>query len=121
MKQRHGCLTAYLVFIIVANSAATLIYLLRPEEVRKDIPNVPDWILPALIIASIINVICSVALIRWKRWGFWGFVASAVLMFFVNLFTQLGIASSLAGLLGVAILYGVLHIGKERKGWSQLE
>jgi hypothetical protein len=28
---------------------------------------------------------------------------------------------SFVGLVGIAMLYGVLHIGKENKGWSQLE
>ena len=70
---------------------------------------------------SMINLICAVALFRWKRWGLWGFVGSAVIVFFLNLAMGLGLGSALEGLLGIAILFGVLHIGKERKGWSQLE
>ena len=81
----------------------------------------PDWALPVLIMVSMINLICAVALFRWKRWGLWGFVGSAVIVFFLNLAMGPGLGSALAGLLGIAILFGVLHIGKERKGWAQLD
>lgn len=120
-KQRHGCLTAYLLFILVANVAAVLIYLFRPEDVRQNVPNMPDWAVPVLILVSIVNLICAIALFRWKRWGFWGFLGSAVVVFFLNLAMGLGFGTALSGLLGIGILFGVLHIGKERKGWSQLE
>lgn len=119
-KHRHGCLTAYLVFMIVANSASALIYLLGSETIRRNVPNMPEWAFPVLIVMGIFNLVCAVALFRWKKWGFWGFVASAVVTFFLNLRIGLGLGSALFGLLGVAILYGVLHIGNENKGWSQL-
>ena len=120
-KQRHGCLTAYLLFILVANVAAVLIYLFRPEDVRQNVPNMPDWAVPVLVMVSIVNLICAIALFCWKRWGFWGFLGSAVVVFFLNLAMGLGFGTALSGLLGIGILFGVLHIGKERKGWSQLE
>ena len=115
-KQRHGCLTAYLVFIIVGNSATALIYLLGSENIHM-----PKWAFPVMIVAGIFNLVCAIALFRWKKWGFWGAVASGVVVFFINLSIGVQPGFALAGLLGVAILYGVLHIGKENKGWSQLD
>jgi hypothetical protein len=56
-----------------------------------------------------------------KKWGFWGFIASSIVALFVNLSIGMGIGQSLLGLVGIALLYGVLHIGKENKGWPQLE
>jgi hypothetical protein len=120
-KQRHGCLTAYLVFMIVANSASTLVYLVGSEAVRRNTPNMPAWAFPVLIVLGIFNLVCAIALFRWKKWGFWGFVASAVIAFAVNLSIGIAPGFALVGLLGVAILYGVLHIGKEEKGWPQLD
>lgn len=120
LKQRHGCLTAYLVLMIVANSATALIYLVGSEDIRRSVPNMPDLVFPVLIAAGIFNLICAIALFRWKKWGFWGFVVSAVVVFAINLSGGVGIASALGGLVGVAILYGVLQIGKERAGWPQL-
>ena len=121
LKQRHGCLAVYLVFMIIANSATALIYLVGSEGIRQNIPNMPDWAFPVLIIGSIFNLVCAIALFRWKKWGFWGFVCSAAIVFFVNLSIGINPVGAVGGLLGVAILYGVLHIGKERKGWTQLE
>jgi hypothetical protein len=120
-KQRHGCLTAYLVFIIIANSASSLTYLVASEGIKQNMPGMPDWAFPVLIFGGIFNLACAIALFRWKKWGFWGFVGSAAVVFFINLAIGIDIVSALSGLLGVAILYGVLQIGKERKGWSQLE
>ena len=120
-KKRHGCLTAYLVLMIVVNSASALIYLFGSEAVRRNAPNMPGWALPVLVVMGIFNLICAIALFRWKKWGFWGFVVSAVAAFFVNLSIGIKPGFTLFGLLGVAILYGVLHIGKEEKGWPQLD
>jgi hypothetical protein len=39
----------------------------------------------------------------------------------INLALGLGIFQSAVGLIGIAVLYGVLQIGKENKGWPQLE
>lgn len=120
-KHRHGCLTAYLVVMIVANSAFALVYLFGSEAVRRNTPSMPQWVFPVLIVVGIFNLICAIALFRWKKWGFWGFAASAVVAFFVNLSIGIGPGFALFGLLGVAILFGVLHIGNEDKGWPQLD
>jgi hypothetical protein len=119
-KKRHGCLTAWLVLTIVANSASALWYALRSETIRRSLPNAPGWALPVLIIFALFNVVCAVALFQWKKWGFWGFCASGVVSLVVYLW--LGLGTGVAGaVVGVLLLYGVLHIGKENKGWPQLE
>jgi hypothetical protein len=120
-KERHGCLTTYLVFMIIVNSGVSLIYLFGSGWVRRNGPNAPDWAFWLLALTGLVNVLCAVALLRWKKWGFWGFVVSAIAIFIVNLSIGLGPSSGLGGAIGVALLYGVLQIGKERKGWPQLE
>ena len=120
-KQRHGCLTAYLVFMIIANSATAIMYIAGREAIQKSLPGMPDWAFPVLIALGVFNLTCAIALFRWKKWGFWGFTLSACVVLFVNLAIGLSPAQALGGLVGVAILYGVLQIGKTNKGWSQLE
>lgn len=115
-KHRHGCLAAYLVLMIVINSVVALTYLLLSKDMH-----IPRWAFPVLILAVAFNVVCAIALFKWKKWGFWGFTASAVTIFLVNLSLGLGAGRALLGFLGLPILYGVLHIGKEKKGWSQLD
>jgi hypothetical protein len=120
-KQRHGCLTAWLVLMIIANSATALIYLFASGTIRQTFPDAPAGIFPLLAILGIFNVVCSIALFKWKKWGFYGFMVSSIVALIINLIIGLNIAQSLGGLIGVAILYGVLKIGKERAAWPRLE
>lgn len=121
MKQRHGCLTTWLVLMLITNSATALMYLFGAEAIRRGLPNAPPWIFPVLIVFAVFNVICAVALFKWKKWGFWGFCASSAVALVVNLSAGLGPGVAIFGLIGVALLYWVLNIGNENKGWPQLE
>lgn len=120
-KTRHGCLTAFLILIIIANSATALMYLFRGVAIRQSIPNMPGFAIPLLIVMALFNLLCAIALFRWKKWGFWGFCGSSIVALTLNLYLGLGIGPSLGGLVGLLLLFGVLHIGKENKGWPQLD
>ena len=120
-KQRHGCLTAWLIIMIINDSLAALGYLLAPQEIRQALPNAPDWVFPVITISCLISVVCAIALFRWKKWGFYGLVGSSIAVFTSNIAIGCGISSLLYDFLDIIILYGVLHIGKENKGWPQLE
>ena len=115
-KQRHGCLTAYLALLIVVNALMVLGVLV----LRSKVPNLPAWVVAVSAGGLLLNIICAIALFRWKKWGFWAITAVGVLGFLISLYCGRGFAS-VYGLLGVVILYLVLQIGKERSGWSQLE
>jgi hypothetical protein len=121
MKQRHGCLTALLIVMIVANAVTALLYLFASDMIGKNLPGAPGWIFPVLAVLCIGNVAFAVALFQWKKWAFYGFVATSIAAFGVNLSLGLGIFQSVLGFVGVAILYWALQIGKEKKGWTQLE
>ncbi len=121
LKQRHGCLTAVLMFMLVANTCTVLIYLLWRDLVKQSLPGTPLWALMVLGLLCLFNLVCTIALFKWQKWGFWGIVVSSVAALAVNLSIGLGIGQSLFGLTGVVLLYAVLHIGKENKGWPQLE
>jgi hypothetical protein len=120
-KQRHGCLTAVLILMIIANSATALLYLFGGTLIEQALPGMPSWAVIVMGIFGVFNLICAIALFNWKKWAFWGFVGSSIGAFFVNLAIGMGIGQALLGLLGIALLYGVLHIGTENKGWPQLD
>jgi hypothetical protein len=120
-KKRHGCLTAYLILMIVANSALALVYLLASDTIRGNLRRSSEWVLPVLVVLALFNLVCAIALFRWKEWGFWGCCVSTIVGFLVNLAAGLGVFQSILGLAGMSILYGVLHIGTENEGWIQLE
>lgn len=120
-KQRHGCLTAWLIFMIVSNSIFSLVYLFGSAYIRKSYPNAPEWAMGVLTLSCIFNLVCSIALYKWKKWGFWGFVVTTAIGLWMNSMFGMTIVQKILGLSGVFLLYGVLRIGKENKGWPQLE
>ncbi|MBI4843431.1 MAG: hypothetical protein HY809_03795 [Nitrospirae bacterium] len=118
-KSRHWCLTAYLVLMIVGNSVSALQYMLGSDSTRKMLHDAPGWTLPVLIFILLFNLVCVIALFQWKKWGFWGFCVSNVVS--LEVLPSIGLDSVLVSVFGIALLYGVLHIGKENKGWPQLD
>jgi hypothetical protein len=107
--------------MIVANSALALVYLLASDTIRGNLRRSSEWVLPVLVVLALFNLVCAIALFRWKEWGFWGCCVSTIVGFLVNLAAGLGVFQSILGLAGMSILYGVLHIGTENEGWIQLE
>ena len=111
-KQRHGCLTAYLIFAIIVNAAVALYYVFE---------GLAAFIIGAIFVVLLIfNIICFIALFKWRKWGFWGVVVCIIVGVCLNLYLELG-PVSFSGLIGLGVLYGVLHIGEENKGWPQLD
>jgi hypothetical protein len=120
-KQRHGCLTAWLLFVIAANSLVALFYVVAHETIARNLHRGSDWAVTVDTLLLAANVVFAIALFRWKRWGFLGLVATSLGAFVVNLSVGLSLGQTLVGLLGPLVLFGVLQIGGERKGWTQLE
>jgi len=111
-KRRHGCLTAYLIVAIIANAGVALYYVLG---------GLATFAIGAIFaVLTIFNIICFVALFKWKKWGFWGCVVCVIAGLCLNLYIGVG-PVSFSGFIGLAVLYGVLQIGKENKGWPQLD
>ncbi len=112
-KKRHGCLTTWLIIMIIGAVIVAIINLLGFSELQT-------WQLAAFIAIGILEVVFVIALFNWKRWGFWGICALAVITVIINLSLELG-PTAFSGLIGVVLLYAVLQIGGENKGWKQLE
>jgi hypothetical protein len=57
-----------------------------------------------------------------EKWGFWGFCAVNI----IGIVADIGLGISIvwplvAMLISIAVLYGVLNIGQNNKGWPQLD
>ncbi len=120
-KQRHGCLTAWLIVMILANGFTAVITPLTVSSIQQAIPGFPTWIVWPIALLAILNVVFAIALFNWKKWGFFGFLVNSLIAFGLNLYAGIGVPQAVLGLVGIAFLYGVLQIGGERKGWTQLE
>ena len=122
-KQRHGCVTAWLILMIIANSLTAITYLFLGETISQNLPNpIPQSLMIILAIIGIANLIFSILLFKWKKWAFWAFALTSLITLGINLYIGTGIAASLFGLSGAAILYGILQIKKDGiTTWESLE
>ncbi|MFY8020447.1 MAG: hypothetical protein ACOVP1_04590 [Bacteroidia bacterium] len=122
-KSRHGCVSVWLILMMIANSLTGLVYLLLPENISKLLPGEVSALFFVLLgVIGFSNVVFSVALYRWKLWGFYGFIVSSLLTFVINVYIGLGAGQSLFGLAGIAILYGILQIKKDNvSAWNYME
>ncbi|MBI3143138.1 MAG: hypothetical protein HYZ16_09955 [Bacteroidetes bacterium] len=101
-KQRHGCVTAWLVLLLLANSITALTNLFAADFVMKALPQAaPSYLVILLGIIGIANVFFAYRLLKWKKDGFWGVAVSALVAVFINFSIGMGTMLSLAGLIGV--------------------
>ena len=90
------------------------------EEMLREIA-APLWTYPVFIVSLLFNLVCVFALFQWKKWGFWGLCVSSVVGLLVGGSISRFSFDSGGSLLWIAVLYGLLHIGKENKAWPQLD
>lgn len=121
-KKRHGCVTAWLIIMIIANAITSVTYLFLDDMITESLPfPIPQSMMLALAAIGTANLIFSVMLFKWKKWAFWGFVGTSLVTFGINISLGLGVTSSLLGLIGVVILFGILQIKKnEVSAWKNL-
>jgi hypothetical protein len=120
-KQRHGCLTAWLYYIIAGNTISIVLNFLQINTIAEALKISPIWVLAALG-ASVLNIIAAILLFNWKKIGFHITLASAIFVFVLNIVMDISIWQALIGLVGVIVLFIVLKIGSiYNKGWPQLE
>mgnify|MGYP001447186829 CR=1 FL=1 len=122
-KQRHGCVTAWLIFMIIANSFTAILYLFSGDMVSQNLPGgISNTMIFLLAIMGIGNIIFSILLLNWKKIGFWGFSLTSIGALLTNLSVGISIGQSLLGLVGIAVLYGVLQIKKDNTtAWDNLD
>lgn len=117
--KRHGCLTALLIYMLIINSLTVAVALFAGFAIA--FPEAPSWLPIVVAVVCTLNIFLTFALFRWQRWAFYVFCGCAGAMFIIYLAAGLSLIDSAIGLLGPAVLYGVLQIGKENKGWLQLK
>jgi hypothetical protein len=100
-KERGGCLTIWLIWLILSSALGLLrSFGPRPEisEAMRAFVDVPNWFYTLGAFTSLLTVACGIGLWLWKRWGWYGLVARAAI----------GVVASLAlgALWVVAVLFG---------------
>jgi hypothetical protein len=119
---RHGCLTAWLILIIIVSTILAIVCLFQSFMVVQQVARLPAWFPAVMLFALALNlaaVACAVALLRWKKWGFYGYLIIKIID--IALGTLLGNPSAVMGVIGVVILLGLLHMGGSNKAWYNLD
>ena len=129
-KKRHGCLTSLLAVICFVSVIATLlqftVFFFKPEPDVQDVQSLsttsePRWLFFTLAAVNLIKLVSAYAILSWKKWGFWLFTLICFVNLGVNLITGFHIPNGILGIIIAAILFGVLQIGGDKKGWNQLD
>jgi hypothetical protein len=118
---RHGCLTAYLVFMLIMNTFTCLVYLFTGSKIMAAYPAAPAFMPYVLAAGCALNIVIALYLFWWRKWAFYLFCVLAVIVLGINIFIGINPVGALTGLIGPLILYGVLQIGGEKKGWKYLK
>ena len=106
-KKRHWGLTVFLILFLIINTIGVIKHAAE--------------FCTACVIDCSFNLIAYVAILRWKKWGFWLLAVTTCLAIVLNLYRGSDFILAFQGSMAVVILYGVLHLGGDKKGWTQLE
>jgi hypothetical protein len=102
--ERGGCLTIWLVLMILAFAGSAFTYLANSAALAPAFPDAPSWTFTLLGVAGIAGVVSAIGLWMWKRWGFYGYVVVALIALVVN--AMLG--QFVLGIVGAAVGLGIL-------------
>ncbi|MDB5145175.1 MAG: hypothetical protein JWQ66_3888 [Mucilaginibacter sp.] len=119
--ERHGCVTTWLVLMLIVNSLGALAYLFF-EKLMEQKLKVSSITIDIIIITAILNAFFSFKLLSWKKIGFYGFFITTIIQFVINFCIKLPLITCILGLCGIVILYGILQIKKGgRSAWHYLK
>lgn len=114
-SKRSGCLTAFLILMLIVNPLTGLYYLFAGSTLKQSLPTLPGWFIPVMAVLSILIFATAIGIWKWKRWGVYGFVVTSMAIFAVNTIV-IGVFNSSFGLIGVVILLFLI-----RPVWQQMD
>lgn len=122
VKERHGCLTAWLILLIAGNAVLAALNLSWKALIDPGISTKMQHSMVVLAVLGFCNAGFAFALFRWKLWGFYGIVVTGILAFMINLNAGIAPIDALPGLIGVVVLFAILQIRKnDVSAWDQME
>jgi len=122
-KQRHGCLTAWLVYLMISNSIVSLGLFYNINSIVQRFKYIKSENL-LLIVASIqiLNVLFLLMLLKWFKLGFWGLLSTSTLLFIIQIMNTKNILTPIITVIVMLITYGLLKLKKRNaSGWNNLD
>jgi len=108
LKKRGGCLTAFLLFLIVVNAGTSLFYLLGADFLVSRLHGFQTWQAYVLAAAGIINLVFLIMVYQWKKFGLYGIIGMSIIILAFNVYLGMG-ANAVLGLIGPIVLILVLR------------
>jgi hypothetical protein len=108
-RERGGCLTAFLVFIIGVNVFFLVTLCAQYSEVSRY--SYGSSLMPVFALGFGIQCVvlaCAVALWNWKKWGYYGLMLGYGASFLIGLVTG-SITNIIGAIVGVSILVGLVN------------
>jgi hypothetical protein len=121
-NRRHGCLTIWLLLLVLWNLTLILTYTgCNVVQWFGDVGEPFGWYFPIMIALAVLSIVFVFALFGWKKWGFWGLLGVSAMKVGLEVWAGGRGFGVLAGvIISMLILFGVLNLGRENKGWPQL-
>lgn len=120
LKQRNGCITAWLWFAIIANIGMAIFYAVSMFSAYSTEMALGFGICS---IFGVINVLGAILLMRWNKTGFYLFLVSSLICAVVNVFVlKMSAATAISSVFAIVIWWAILQAKKDGvSAWSQLE
>lgn len=115
--ERSGCLTMYLVTMIIGNSIVGLLYLAACENTASPSSGLPHWLYPALTACFFLNVLFSIAMALWFKWGIFAFILTNLFIIILAVSFSVRTITPTLSLLEIITLFGAIHCGGAQKSW----
>jgi uncharacterized membrane protein len=122
-KERHGCLTAWLIYLMIAYSIGSLSLFFGSESMYKRLPYLTSEN-TMLIVASIgiFNAMFSFFLLKWVKLGFWGLLSTNVVLLIIQINESDNLIYPIVTIIYLLILYVLLKLKKNYvSGWDNLD
>lgn len=122
-KQRHGCLTAWLIYLIIAYSFCTILYFFKSDEMSKIAKyQISENMMLIHGSLALLGIVFSIMLFKWVKLGFWGIFSITIILFVLQILNSNRIMSPIFIVICLIILFGLLQLKKDNKsGWNNLE
>ncbi|TPG41708.1 hypothetical protein [Flavobacterium pectinovorum] len=122
-KERHGCLTAWLIYLIIAYSFSTILYFFKTDEMSKIAQyQISENMMLIHGSLGLLGILFSIMLFKWVKLGFWGIFSISIILFVLQLLNSNRIMSPIFIVICLVILFALLQIKKGNvSGWNNLE
>lgn len=120
LKQRNGCITAWLWVAIIANIGMAIFYAVSMFSAYTTEMALGFGICSIL---GVVNILGAILLMRWNKTGFYLFLISSLITAIVSIFVlKMEAATAIGSLFAIIIWWAILQAKKNGvSAWSQLD